>query len=73
MTLLLHSFYHLGHGGAVQPELHRVGAEALCDKGEKVRVGSEEGILEMGQHDSRGGQGGTGQEEGLNGSLVCAL
>ena len=70
---MLHSSDHLGHSGAVQPELHGVGEEALCHKGEKVRVGSEEGILEVGQYDSRGGQGGTGQEEGLNGSLVCVF
>ena len=67
---MLHSSNHLGHGGAVQPELHRVVDEALFHQGEKVTMGSEETSIELSQHGSGGGQGGAGEEEGLNGSLV---
>ena len=50
LATMLHSSDHLGHSGAVQPELHRVGEEALCHEGEEVRVGCEEGCLELGEH-----------------------
>ena len=73
MATKLHSSDHLGHSGAVQPELHRVVEEALCHQGEKVRMVSQEASIELGQHGSGGGQRGAGEEEGLDGSFVCTF
>ena len=60
----------LGHGTAVQPELHRVPCQTLGHYLLQVGVVMQEPVVGNGQLNSGGSQGGTGHEEGFNSSLV---